>query len=245
MVRFLFWSLLLLNGGLLAYNLGWLGKFSLDTHEPERLKKQHHTEQISLLSATAVQELLAAEQAQEQVEAANTTTATTEPKPDPVVKAPLSAPSTVCLELGSFVIADGPKVEEKLRSLNFAQRQQRQTVVEAASHMVYIPPQGSKENADKKAAELRRRGIEDFFIVQDNSPMRWAISLGVFKTEEAAKSHLANLNAQGVRTARIGPRSVTASKYTYQFKNVSPAEKQKLEQLRSQLAGADLHECRR
>lgn len=243
MVRFLFWSLLLLNGGLLAYNLGWLGKFSLDTHEPERLKKQHHTEQISLLSAGAVQELLANEAAPEAAEASPEAAAS--PAPAATVREAANTALSACLELGSFVIADGPKVEEKLRSLNFAQRQQRQTIMEAAAHMVYIPPQGSKENADKKAAELKRRGIDDFFIMQDNSAMRWAISLGVFKTEEAAKNHLANLNAQGVRTARIGPRSVTASKYTYQFKNVNPAEKQKLEQIRSQLAGAELHECRR
>lgn len=242
MVRFLFWSLLLINGGLLAYNLGWLGKFSLDTHEPERLKKQHHTEQISLLSASAVQELLDAEQAREQAEAE----AEAE-KNKPVKDAPAPAKPEIfaCLELGSYALTDGARVEDKLRSLNFGARQQRQTVMETAAHMVYIPPQGSKENADKKAAELRRRGIEDFFIVQDNSPMRWAISLGVFKTEEAAKNHLANLNAQGVRTARIGPRSVTASKYNYQFKNLNSGEKQKLEQVATQLGSGDLHECRR
>ncbi len=242
MVRFLFWSLLLINGGLLAYNLGWLGKFSLDTHEPERLKKQHHTEQISLLSASAVQELLDAEHAKEQAEAE------AEAEKNNAAKAastPVKPEIFACLELGSLPLADGPKVEEKLRSLNFAQRQQRLTVMETAAHMVYIPPQGSKENADKKAAELRRRGIEDFFVVQDNSPMRWAISLGVFKTEDAAKNHLANLNAQGVRTARIGPRSVTASKYNYQFKNLNATEKQKLEQVVAQLTGVDLHDCRR
>lgn len=242
MVRFLFWSLLLINGGLLAYNLGWLGKFSLDTHEPERLKKQHHTEQISLLSASAVQELLDAEHAKEQAEAEAEAEKNNAAKTAPT---PVKPEIFACLELGSLPLADGPKVEEKLRSLNFAQRQQRLTVMETAAHMVYIPPQGSKENADKKAAELRRRGIEDFFVVQDNSPMRWAISLGVFKTEDAAKNHLANLNAQGVRTARIGPRSVTASKYNYQFKNLNATEKQKLEQVVAQLTGVDLHDCRR
>ncbi len=36
--------------------------------------------------------------------------------------------------------------------------------------------------------------------------MRNAISLGSFKTEEAATAHLADLRERGVRSARVGPR---------------------------------------
>jgi hypothetical protein len=38
---------------------------------------------------------------------------------------------------------------------------------------VYIPPQGSKEGAEKKAGELRALGVSNYFIMSDNSPLRW------------------------------------------------------------------------
>ena len=85
---FLLWSLLLLNGGFAAYNLGWLSKFSLRIRtRPERLKKQHHTEQISLLSATAMQNCwLRNKRKKEQVEGNEYNDSDNRPKPDPWLK---------------------------------------------------------------------------------------------------------------------------------------------------------------
>jgi hypothetical protein len=42
-----------LNAFALAFNLGWLGHWSLETHEPERLKKQHHVDELVQISASA------------------------------------------------------------------------------------------------------------------------------------------------------------------------------------------------
>lgn len=71
---------------------------------------------------------------------------------------------------------------------------------------VFIPPQADRNTAVKKANELRALGVTEFFIVNDG-PQQFAISLGVFSSEEAAQSHLAQLRSKGVRSAQAGPRN--------------------------------------
>ncbi len=218
MLRFFFWSLLLLNAFLLAFNLGYLGHWSLDTHEPERLKMQHHADQLKPLSATEA-----------------LTPSETAPDKKPEVIA--------CLEVGNFVQADIAKIEEKLKALALGERQSRINVVDVATHMVFIPSQGSKEGADKKASELRRLGISDFYIVQDQSNLRWGISLGVFKTEEAAKLHLNNLNNKGVRSARIGPRTVSTNKFAFQLRALTVEEKAKYDAIKADFPAQENRNC--
>ncbi|MBS1191047.1 MAG: hypothetical protein H6R10_2839 [Rhodocyclaceae bacterium] len=82
----------------------------------------------------------------------------------------------------------------------------RATPVEGAGWWVFIPPLPSKAEADKKAGELKRMGVTDYFVVQEAGPNRFAISLGVFSSESGANEHLTNLKAQGVRSARMGAR---------------------------------------
>lgn len=218
MLRFLFWSLLALNAFLLAFNLGYLGHWSLDTHEPERLKKQHHADQLKLLTAA---------------EAVSPSEPASEKKPEVIA----------CLEVGNFQQSDIPRIEEKLKSLAMGDRQSRINVVDVATHMVFIPSQGSKEGADKKAGELRRLGINDFYIVQDQSNLRWGISLGVFKTEEAAKLHLNNLSNKGVRSARIGPRTVSTNKFAFQFRAMSAEEKSKYDVIKAEFPAQENRNC--
>jgi hypothetical protein len=131
MLRFFFWSLLIVNALLLAFNFGYLGNLALDTHEPQRLKNQYRPEQLQLISANVANAV---------VEGAG------DKKQDMIV----------CLEIGNFAQADLPKIEDKLKQLALGDRQARINVTDVASHMVFIPSMGSKEGADKKAGELHR-----------------------------------------------------------------------------------------
>lgn len=70
---------------------------------------------------------------------------------------------------------------------------------------IYIPPQATKAEAERKAGELRQLGVIDYFIIQDG-PNRFAISLGVFSGEKGGQDRLAELKAKGVRSARLMPR---------------------------------------
>ncbi|MBS1170828.1 MAG: hypothetical protein H6R01_1746 [Burkholderiaceae bacterium] len=109
--------------------------------------------------------------------------------------------------------------------------------------MVFIPSQGSKAGADKKAAELRRMGITNLFIIQDNSALRWGISLGVFKTEAAARAYLTSLGQRGVRSARVGVRSVSTSKVAYQLRELEPATTQALDRILADFPEQKKREC--
>jgi len=56
--------------------------------------------------------------------------------------------------------------------------------------------------------------------VQEEGDHRWAVSLGVFRSAEAAQARLAALRGQGVRTAEVGPRDTVAAKVWYQVTSV-------------------------
>jgi len=140
-------------------------------------------------------------------------------------------------------LADIKRIEPRLATLALGQRQSRRNVREVASHMVFIPSQGSKAGADKKAAELRRMGITNLFIIQDNSALRWGISLGVFKTEAAARAYLTSLGQRGVRSARVGVRSVSTSKVAYQLRELEPATTQALDRILADFPEQKKREC--
>lgn len=80
---------------------------------------------------------------------------------------------------------------------------------------VFIPPLSGKAEADKKAGELRRFGVTDYFILQEG-PSRFAISLGVFSTEKGGQDRLAELKERGIRSARLLPRPGKESTVTLQ-----------------------------
>ncbi len=224
MLKFIFWSLLAVNAALFAYGRGYLGHFSGNEHEPERLLNQLNADKLAIISA----------------EKANAAGAAAAAPAAPDVK------PEACLEIGSFVLADARRFENQLETLKLGDRQSRHNVpgTEISSYIVYIPPQGSKEGADKKAGELRALGITNYFVMSDNSPLRWGISLGVFKTEGAAQNQLAALMKQGVRTARVAPRMSGSKLLAFQFRDVDPDLKTKLEKIRASFPNAELRVCK-
>ena len=101
-----------------------------------------------------------------------------------------AASRTQCLELGGFSGADATRAGDALAPLSLGARLSQRQVDDIASWWVFIPPRGSRQDAQKKAAELKALGVDELFILQDEGPQRYALSLGVFKTEAAATSRL-------------------------------------------------------
>ena len=224
MLKFIFWILLLANAALLALNLGAFDAWMPDGRERQRIKSQIHPEQLILLSAGEKPPAVAIA---------------------PVVAAPAPPALIACTEIGNFPLLDAKRFEEQIAALALGQRQSRRNVSAIASYMVYIPSQGDQASAQKKVAELRGRGVSNFFIIQDNanSDLRWGISLGVFKTEAAAKKQLAALKQQGVQSARIGSRSVATSNVIFQMRDLEPADKAALEQIAADFPQQQLRRC--
>ena len=137
--------------------------------------------------------------------------------------APTPAPAAVaakCMEWGSFTIADAPRAEKALEPLALGPRLTHRRTEETAGWWVFIPPQGNRAAAVRKAAELKALGVDEYFIVQDAGPYRWSLSLGVFRNEDAAQARLATLKTQGVRSAQAAPRELIVPKVWLQVKNV-------------------------
>ena len=165
------------------------------------------------------------------------------PPPAPGRKAAGTSPAAACLEWGSFTLADAPRAEQALEPLALGPRLAQRRADELAPWWVFIPPQGSRQAALKKASELKEIGVEEFFIVQDEGEHRWALSLGVFRTEEAARARLAALRSQGVRTARIGARETLVPRVWLQVKGADAALQARLRDIARQTEGTELKEC--
>jgi hypothetical protein len=164
-------------------------------------------------------------------------------RPKPAAEAPRASAPAACVEWGSFSPADASRAAQALGALALGPRLAQYRGEESARWWVHVPPQGSRANALKKAAEVRKLGITEFFIVQEPGPTQWALSLGIFTTEEAAQAYLMELRGQGVRTATIGERETRVPKVWFQVRDVDAPLQARLDALAAEYEGATLHEC--
>lgn len=235
MLKLIFTALLCANAALLAYGQGWLGTTALGVREPERIARQANTDKLQLLSAAAA--------------TAAPALPTPAPAPAPAQPdAPAPAVASVaasCTEIGNFGAPEARRFDDLIAPMSLGGKLVKSNVTtqEITIHMVMIPPQGSKEAADKKAAELKEKGVSDFYIMND-SPAKWGISLGAFKSEAAAKTLLAALNKQGVTGARIAGRSSPVTRMVYRFTDIDPASRTRLKSIAGKFDEIDLRSCK-
>ena len=156
---------------------------------------------------------------------------------------PARPPAAACVEWGGFALAEAPRAEQALEPLALGARLSQRRSEETAGWWVFIPPQGSRPGALKKTAELKGLGIDDYFIIQDEGRMRWAVSLGVFSSEEAARNRLEALRARGVRSAQTGQREMQVAKLWFQVRGADTALQSKLKELAQGLPGTELRDC--
>ena len=161
----------------------------------------------------------------------------------PAGPAPTASATAACMEWGSFTLNDAPRAEKALEPLGLGERVAQRRTEETAGWWVFIPSQGSRQAAFKKAAELKNLGIDEFFVVGEEGTYRWAVSLGVFRNEDAAQARLAALRAQGVRSARVGPREMVVPKVWLQVKSVDAPLQARLKEIASQVDGSELRAC--
>lgn len=235
MLKFVFWALLALNALLLAYGQGYLGKVEGGEREPQRLKNQLATERMVMLTAAEARAAVAAAAPAPEAQPA-----------EAVVAAAPAVETIACTQAGAFAAADARRFETRIARLELGTRVTRTSVPfqEITSHLVYLPPNGGKEGADRRVAELKERGVENFFVMQGDSPLKWAVSLGVFKTETAAQSLVNALGKQGVRGARVLPRGPQSTRAAWQFRDITNEERTRLAGIADDFAGVQLSQCK-
>lgn len=108
--------------------------------------------------------------------------------------------------------------------------------------MVYMGRYPDAQTLEKKRAELRARQVD--FAQPGDAALQPGLSLGVFSSEQAAETALANLGkAHGIRTARVVQLRGPQSAVSLRLPAVGAALKPALEELAPALAGHTLTKC--
>ena len=226
MLKFFFLLLLAANGLLYAYHQGHLEKLFPSGREPGRIAKQINADKFKLVPAPAM----------------NVPSDAATPEPA-VAEAAHTQDLAACTEIGNFTAAEARRFEARLADSPLSAKLSRRAVQETSTHMILIPPQEGKEGADKKAGELRKLGVTDFYVIQDNNDQRWGISLGIFKTEEAARTRLVALNQQGVRSARLIDYNMQLSRVAFQLRELDDDTKSTFARLKSEFPRQEMRTC--
>ena len=199
-MRIFVFLLLLLNLLFFAWTRGLLGGET--SPDALRMQQQLQAERIRIVARDTPPE------AKKQTEkAASAEVAAPQEKPPPAPekadKASEKKDESACLLFSDLTGGDSGKLETLLKEKFPAFSGQK--VMTSGGFWVFIPPLANKQEAERKANELKRFEVPEFFIVPEGA-QRLAISLGVFSSQEAAEDRLQELRAKGVRSAVVGDR---------------------------------------
>ncbi len=147
-----------------------------------------------------------------------------------------------CIELGPIAAADAPRAEEAAAGLAAGLKVQRR-VDEPARWWVYIPPFTTRRAAAQRIEELRKQGVADSSLVNDDPSWRNAISLGVFRTEDAANNHAEALRKRGVNGVQVAARETSDSRVYVQLRDAPGAVRLRFVDLKEGFPGSDVREC--
>lgn len=264
MIRLFFWILLLANVVLIGLHQGFWGNAGKEVRNPEKLANQMNTgllvampEEVRVVPAVApapVQEVAvpaAPEAVPEPVPES-----IPEPEPEPAVApvAAVPAPATkpppppiianICVELGYFSRAEANRAEATLVRLSMPTKRSERKIEHISSYMVHVVVKGGQAAADRRVAQLRRSGIKDFYVIPGsyaNESLRWNISLGVFKTEQAAQQFVAALKGHEIADLAITPRASVDMRQYFKFAGITPGARERLARAFTE---TKLHACR-
>jgi len=197
-MRLAFLLLLLINIALWPFASGML-VLGNDGAEPLRLTSQIDPERIRIVPVdggaaapvAAIAPVVASEPAATDAEA---------------------APAAVCRVLAGFTREQADPFIARAREAYPAVQLVESEQPGSLSWWVHIPDLATRQLADRKQAELRALGVREMALMPDADGQKFAISLGLFKTETAAKELMSSLNGQGVRSARIAMREGKAGR---------------------------------
>ena len=263
-MRSLFIVLLLANLILFGMGQGWFGEpVSQHDRDPERLQQEIRPEEIEVpripginaageqqvpLQAALPSALVPAMASPEAtavsvVPVSDTTSHATLPAPVVPTPEPVTETKLACVEWGNFNDAELGVAkrwsQEHLRGVTVDTRR----ADGKTNWMVLIPPQPTAAAAQATASQLSKRGIKDFFVIQEPGQYQNAISLGVFRTEEAARRLVDALQGQGVRGAKVVTRNSSTTKTWLILHNLPTRDRQTIQDARNLFAKQTVRDC--
>jgi len=165
--------------------------------------------------------------------------------PAPAAEPAVPAPAVACVEWGTFGGGELARAQIAIDRLALGDRVRRIEVPVTVDFWVYIPPMRSRPEMERKVNELINLGVGEYYPVLEPGRWRYAISLGIFRSEEGAKKFLATLRKKGIRSAVVGNREQRVSQSAFLLRTPSVEESASLVVLKSEFAGTELRavEC--
>jgi len=152
-------------------------------------------------------------------------------------------PAETCRLVGGLSLEEAQRLRvqagEKAPGLQLAIK----PVDEESSYSVLIPALSDRQAAEKKILELKRLGFSDVSLAQDDGPGKFAISLGLFKSAQAANEYLQVLAKRGVRSATMQARRKPATRAQLVVRGQSDLLVKRLPELLAVFPSASVADC--
>lgn len=237
-MRVLFWILLL--GNLAFFAVMQWGLPMLAGESAIQTQPALHVEKIRLLDATQTGPETASQSQAAPASQSQAVPDAASPAPSPATPAtPASDPAT-CTEWSEFTGNDLARATAGLAALKLGDKLSQRQVEHSIGYWVYIPPLKDKAAVSQKISQLKARNINDYFVVTEAGKWQNAISLGVFKTPEAAQTYLEGLLAKDVRSAQVGERTSKFKTTIFVLNGLDAATEDKLAAMQKDFPGSEL-----
>lgn len=231
-MKALFWILLLGNVVFFAM-MQWGGRLT-SGEQAVQAQPALHEDKISLLNVPQ-----SSPAAQGGMAAALPESA---PSTAPVGEAtkPAAKTEALCMEWADFSGEDLTRASNVLAALQLGEKLGQRQIEHNIGYWVYIPSIKDKAAQAQKIAQLKARGVKEYFVVPEAGPWQNAISLGIFKTREAAQHFFDDLRAKGVRSAQVGERASKLKATIFMLNGLDAATEAKLTEIQKDFAGSEL-----
>lgn len=155
---------------------------------------------------------------------------------------PVLAPKApgACLEWNNLGGPDVARAENDLAQVGIESARIDRVVADADGYWVHMPPLANKADVDRKIGELKALGVQEFFVVQEAGKWRNAISLGIFRSDEAANVFLASLRQRGVRSAVVSRREKLLKQVVFYVREPSDSVVAKLAEIQRNYPGTEM-----
>lgn len=136
-----------------------------------------------------------------------------------------------CAEWGEFSGSGLAQVQTELAALSLGGKLTQSTIEHDSGYWVFLPPVKKRAEVQRKIEQLKKLGVNDYFVVQEAGIWMNAISLGVFRTEKSAQKFLASMQEKGVHSAKVGERKSKLKFTQFFIKDMDAATADKIRNL--------------
>lgn len=157
-----------------------------------------------------------------------------------VSSVPSVSAAPLCMEWSDFSGTDLSRANEALAALKLGNKLSQHEIEYNIGYWVYIPPLPDKASIAQKIAQLKARGVDEYFVVQEAGEWQHAISLGVFKSADAAQNFLESLASKDVHSAKIGERASKLKATVFVFNGLDATLLDKLNEIKKDFPASEL-----